>query len=44
LEPYIDKTVSVRAKTIEGNWDICPEDPKEMQSRVGYYITIQLIQ
>ena len=41
LDPFVDKVVSIEAKVIKGNWDICPGDPQEMQSRVGTYLIIK---
>jgi hypothetical protein len=36
-------TIKVEAKIIDGNWDICPNDPDLMQSRVGEYVVIYKI-
>jgi len=44
VEPFIDQALSIHAEIREGNWDICPTDPSEMQSRIGSYIIIQSIQ
>ena len=44
LEPYIDQVISVQGEIKNGNWDICPGDPQEMQSRIGYYLIIKSIQ
>ena len=33
-------TFQVEAVIMDGNWDICPDDPAEMQSRIGKYIKI----
>ena len=32
--------ISVEAEILEGTWDICPNDPQEMQSRIGKYVVI----
>lgn len=44
VEPFIDQVISVQGEIKNGNWDICPADPSEMQSRIGPYIIIQSIQ
>jgi hypothetical protein len=36
-------TFKVEAEIIEGEWDICPNDPAEMQSRIGKYIRISKV-
>ena len=41
LNPLIGEAVTVKAEVIKGNWDICPNDPQEMQSRIGYYLVIK---
>ena len=41
LEPFIDQGVTVHAEIIDGNWDICPGDPQEMQSRIGNYMIVK---
>lgn len=33
-------TFTVEAEIVEGEWDICPDDPAEMQSRIGKYLRI----
>lgn len=33
-------TITVDAEIINGDWDICPNDPQEMQSRIGNYVVI----
>ena len=44
LLPYLDKGISVKANIVEfGEWDICPGDNKNMQSRIGSYIVIHEI-
>lgn len=43
LLPFLDKGIAVKMTTVEGNWDICPEDPEYMQSRTGRYVTIEEI-
>ncbi|NOQ75526.1 MAG: hypothetical protein GQ574_26185 [Crocinitomix sp.] len=40
LEPFIDKIVTVHAEIRDGNWDICEDDPQEMQSRIGAYLVV----
>lgn len=35
--------ISVEAEILDGTWDICPEDPQEMQSRIGKYVVIYKI-
>lgn len=40
LEKYIDKGITVKVELIEGEWDICPDDPQEMQSRMGMYAAV----
>ena len=32
--------VSVEAEIKDGNWDICPNDPQNIQSRIGRYVVI----
>ncbi len=41
LEPYVDKSITVHAEIVDGYWDICPNDPTEMQSRMGEYMLIK---
>jgi hypothetical protein len=41
LDPFVDKVVSIEAEVIKGNWDICPGDPQEMQSRIGHYLVVK---
>ncbi len=41
LEPFIDKVVTVHAEIRDGDWDICEDDPAEMQSRIGAYLIIK---
>lgn len=43
LEPYIDQAITVKAEVNEGNWDICPSDTQEQQSRIGYYMMIKSV-
>ncbi len=43
LEPFVNKVISAHVEIKNGNWDICPDDPQEMQSRVGPYIIIKEI-
>lgn len=43
LDPFLNKVVSVEVEIKNGNWDICPEDSQEMQSRVGPYVTIKAL-
>lgn len=43
LEPFIDQVVTVHVEIQDGNWDICPDDPAEMQSRTGAYIIIKAL-
>lgn len=45
LKPYVGEIsgVTVEAEIREGEWDICENDPVEMQSRVGNYIIIKNI-
>ncbi|MBL4662074.1 MAG: hypothetical protein JKY22_00535 [Flavobacteriaceae bacterium] len=40
LEPFIDQVVTVHAEIRDGNWDICENDPQEMQSRTGNYLVV----
>lgn len=41
LKPYIGQGITVKMTIEEGEWDICPDDPTEMQSRIGTYVTIK---
>jgi hypothetical protein len=41
LEPFVDQVVTVHAEIRDGNWDICADDPQEMQSRIGAYMIIK---
>lgn len=41
LEPYVDKVVRIEAEIRNGDWDICADDPQEMQSRIGSYLIIK---
>jgi hypothetical protein len=43
LEPFIDQGISVEMEINEGSWDICKDDPREMQSRIGTYVIIKSI-
>lgn len=50
LEAYLESqkeelipTVTLEVEILEGYWDICPEDPVEMQSRIGKYVIIHRI-
>ncbi len=43
LEPFVNKVISAHVEIKNGNWDICPDDLQEMQSRVGPYIIIKEI-
>lgn len=40
LTPFIDEGISVEMEVREGEWDICPDDPPQMQSRIGRYAVI----
>lgn len=37
------KALTIHAEIREGNWDICPDDPEHMQSRIGEYMVIHKI-
>lgn len=37
------KTLKLEIELREGEWDICPDDPAEMQSRIGEYAVIYRI-
>ncbi len=37
------KTLKLEVEFLEGEWDICPDDPAEMQSRIGEYVVIHRI-
>ncbi len=37
------KTLTIQAEIREGEWDVCPDDPEHMQSRIGEYIVIHKI-
>ena len=41
LEPFVDKVVTVHAEIKDGSWDICEDDPAEMQSRIGAYMVVK---
>lgn len=43
IRAFIDKGISVEAEIVEGNWDICPDDPDHTQSRTGKYVVIKKI-
>lgn len=53
LEPYVQEdsletlskivTVTLEVEVRNGNWDICADDPQEMQSRIGSYIVVTKI-
>jgi len=36
-------SVTLEVEIREGNWDICKDDPIEMQSRIGKYIVVHRI-
>ncbi len=40
LESLVDEVISVEGEIRTGAWDIGPEDPPEMQSRIGDYFVI----
>ncbi|MDX2360392.1 MAG: hypothetical protein QNK23_06275 [Crocinitomicaceae bacterium] len=40
LIKYLDQGLPAELEIREGAWDICEDDPKEMQSRVGTYVII----
>ena len=44
LTPHLNEGVAVEVEIREGNWDICPGDPEQMQSRVGKYAVILSIE
>lgn len=37
------KALTIQAEIREGEWDICPDDPEHMQSRIGKYMVIHKI-
>lgn len=41
LMPFIGQIVLVEAQILTGNWDSCPGDEYEAQSRVGPYIILK---
>ncbi|OFZ43067.1 MAG: hypothetical protein A3D92_06175 [Bacteroidetes bacterium RIFCSPHIGHO2_02_FULL_44_7] len=43
LEPFINKGIKVKMKILDGNWDSCPGDFQEMQSRTGRYAVIETL-
>ena len=43
LRAYLDEGIEVEMEVREGVWDICPDDPEEMQSRTGSYVVINRI-
>jgi len=43
ISPYIDQSITVHAEIKDGEWDTCPDDPAEMQSRIGPYMVINAI-
>ncbi len=44
VAPYIGQGITLAANVQEGEWDKCPVDSLyEVQSRMGYYITIDSI-
>jgi hypothetical protein len=40
---YLDKGIEVEAEIKEGSWDICRNDPRYAQSRIGKYVVINKI-
>lgn len=40
LLKYLNKGISVKMEIREGNWDICPNDYPNAQSRIGNYVVI----
>ncbi len=40
LKSQINQVITVEGEIREGAWDIGPEDPPEMQSRIGSYFVI----
>ncbi len=44
LQPLVDEVISVKGELRDGTWDIGPDDPPEMQSRIGpYFIITELL-
>lgn len=43
LIPFVDQGISVKMEVKEGEWDVCPGDEVEVQSRIGEYIVISEI-
>lgn len=44
LEPYINKGIKIKMNVVDGNWDICPDDFQDMQSRTGRYAVIESLE
>jgi len=44
LEPLVNTGIKVKMKIMDGNWDICPDDFQNMQSRVGRYAVIETLE
>jgi hypothetical protein len=44
LEEYLDRGIAVTMEIMEGEWDSCPDDKYQVQSRVGTYIIIKSIE
>ena len=43
LIPYLNKGIKVKVTILDGDWDICPNEEHELQSRVGKYVIIHEI-
>lgn len=43
LLKYLNKGISVKMEIREGNWDTCPNDYPNAQSRIGNYVVISEI-
>lgn len=44
LEPFVNKGIKVKMTVVDGNWDICPGDFQDMQSRTGRYAVIESLE
>ena len=41
LDKYLNQGLPAEIEFKEGTWDICEDDPDEMQSRIGEYVIIK---
>jgi len=43
IKPYLNKTITVDAEIINGEWDNCSDSVQNVQSRTGNYMVIKAV-